>query len=656
MTSRPVCGSERKLLNVRTPELVNAGPSGGAVPLLSTVASTVASTSTVLMPSAAVRSAFPMLQERARSLLRPRSIAFLVLLWFLTQFVSMFSPPLLDDVDAIHAEAAREMIVRHDYVTLYVNGIRYLDKPPLPYWVAAGAMRLFGEHDWAVRSTLALSMLVLTLYLYSLGTRMYGERAGLYAACAVATCIGPFIYTRFFIPDIMVGLWITVAFDLTWRMLDTAEREGRAKPLQAAGFALACTAAVLSKGLIGVVFPVAMLLGFLLLTGRLRLLLRLRPALGTAVFLATAAPWHVLAALRNQASGESKGFLWFYFVNDQINRYLNTRIPHDYNKVPLPLFYALLFVWLLPWGVFLFRPAVHWLRGWRAAGRSLNSPSVLLALWTALIVGFFTFSTRQEYYTLPAIPALALLAGAALARRDGEIRTGRAAYLSLFTGAAVLAGACLFGLARTHTPGPGMELWEELQKHPADYTLSFGHLFDFTPEAFGFFRWPLLCMALSLLLTFGLALLLKLRSRVFAANLTLALGMCAVLGSVRYGLQTFYPILGSQPLAAALEPQLQSGDRIVVDGEFSNASSVQFYTHEPLFLLNGRVNNLWYGSLYADAPHRFETDESMAALWKSGTRVFFLTHNPERTGQWIREFGGRQVFSSGGKYIVLNHQ
>ncbi len=592
----------------------------------------------------------------ALAALKIRSIAFLVLLWCLTQFASIFVPPLLDDVDSIHAEAAREMIVRHDYVTLYVNGIRYLDKPPLPYWLAAGAMHLFGQHDWAIRSTLALAMLVLTLYLYGLGTRLYGERAGFYAACVIATCIGPFIYTRFFIPDIIVGLWMTIAFDMTLRLIDSAEIEGKARPWQASVFALACAAAVLSKGLIGVVFPLAMLLGFLAITGRLRLLLRLRPVLGSAVFLVAAVPWHVLAALRNQASGESKGFLWFYFVNDQINRYLNKRIPRDYDKVPLLLFYALLFVWLLPWGVFLFRAGARWWRQWRMGNRSLNSPSVLLTLWACMIVGFFTFSTRQEYYTLPALPALALLCGAALAERDDERRKGRAAYIALFIGAAVLAIACLLGYARTQAPAQGMELWEELQKHPQDYTLSFGHLFDFTPQAFGFFRWPLLAMALSLVIPFGLALLLKLRGRVFAANAVLALGMCGVLTSVRLGLTTFYPILGSQPLAAALQKQLRSGDKIVVDGEYSNASSVQFYTHEPLLLLNGRVNNLWYGSLYADAPHRFEDDASMLELWRGGQRVFFLTHNLERTQQWIQQFGGRQVFSSGGKYVVVNHE
>ncbi len=585
-----------------------------------------------------------------------RSVAFLVLLWGLTQLASMFSPPLLDDVDAIHAEAAREMLVRHDYVTLYVDGIRYLDKPPLPYWFAAGAMHLFGQTDWAIRSTLAAAMLVLTLYLYVLGLRLFGERAGFYAATVIATCIGPFVYTRFFIPDIIVGLWMTVAFDTILRMVATAEKEGRATPWQACAFALASTAAVLTKGLIGVVFPLGLLLGFLLFTGRLRLLSRLRPALGTLAFLVTALPWHVLVAWQNRASGTSRGFLWFYFVNDQINRYLNTRIPRDYDKVPLLLFYALVFVWMLPWGVFLFRAAARWIAAYRRQQRALDGPVFLLALWVALIVGFFTFSTRQEYYTLPALPALALLCGLALARREVEGDTGRAAYAGIFAGSALLATACLLLFAVAKAPPAGTELWQELQKHPQDYALSFGHLFDFTTGAFGFFRLPLLLMAVSLLVPSGTALLLRLRRRTFAANIALALGMCGVLGSVHAGLAVFYPILGSQPLAAALQRNLRAGDRIVIDGEYSNASSINFYTHQPLSMLNGRVNNLWYGSLYADAPQRFENDQTFHALWHSPTRILFVIGSDARTQAFQAAQGGRVVASSGGKFVLLNHE
>ncbi len=588
-----------------------------------------------------------------------RSMAFLLLLWLLTQFASMFAPPLLDDVDALHAEAAREMITRHDYVTLYVDGIRYLEKPPLPYWLAAGAMQIFGQRDWAVRSILALTMLVLTLYLYMLGRRLFGERAGLYAGFAIATAIGPFIYTRFFIPDIILGLWMTIAFDLILRLIDDVEFLGKARQWPVIAFALVCTAAVLTKGLIGIVFPVGMLVAFLLLTRRLRLLARMRPLLGVAAFFLTALPWHVLIALQNRASGSARGFLWFYFVNDQIDRYLNTRVPRDYDKVPLLLFYSLTFLWILPWGAFLFRPVAEKWRQWRSGSMNmvleLRNPTTLLVLWVLLIVGFFTFSTRQEYYTLPAVPALALLAGWTLSKQDAERSRSRNVYLVLFCVSALLALVCTGFAIASKRPAPGTELAQVLTTHPEDYALSFGHLFDFTASAFGFFRLPLLCMAASLLLPTAAALVLKSKGRALWANTVLALGMCAVLSSVRFGLNVFYPIIGSQPIANMIQQRWQPGDRIVLDGEYSNNSSVNFYTHQPVSMLNGRVNNLWYGSLYADAPNRFMDNPTMLRAWRGTGRVFFITHNAQRTEQWLKRFGGARVASYGGKFLLVNH-
>ena len=119
------------------------------------------------------------------------------------------------------------------------------------------------------------------------------------------------------------------------------------------GFAAACALNVLTKGLIGLVFPIGTIGLYLLLTRNLRHLAKLRLVSSTLVFLVLAAPWHILAALRNPAQGQARGFLWFYFVNEHINRFLNKRVPPGYDTVPLLLFWALLVLWLVPWAVFL---------------------------------------------------------------------------------------------------------------------------------------------------------------------------------------------------------------------------------------------------------------------------------------------------------------
>ena len=146
-----------------------------------------------------------------------------------------------------------------------------------------------------------------------------------------------------------------------------------------------------------------------------RHLLKLRLVSSPLVFLALAAPWHVLAAIRTPSQGDVRGFLWFYFVNEHFRRFIGTRVPPGYDTVPLGIFWALLIAWLLPWSAFL-PPAlrdVPWrMRQWKSGLDARQQAMLVCVLWVLVVVGFFSFSTRQEYYTIPAVPGMALLVGA----------------------------------------------------------------------------------------------------------------------------------------------------------------------------------------------------------------------------------------------------
>src|SRR5713226_523239 len=227
------------------------------------------------------------------------SLAVIVFLWVAIYLSSIFTPPLLDDVDTIHAEAAREMVQRGDWVTLYTDGIRYLEKAPLMYWGVAASYKVFGVKEWSTRLPLMLGVLALLLVTYELGRRNSGERAGLYSAVVLATCLGPYIFTRFQIPDIIVGLWLALT---AFFFLLSLEQE---KPSRwvCCGFAAACALNVLTKSLIGLVFPLGAVFLYLLLTRNLRHILKLRLVSSTLVFFAIAAPWHILAAIRNPGQG-----------------------------------------------------------------------------------------------------------------------------------------------------------------------------------------------------------------------------------------------------------------------------------------------------------------------------------------------------------------
>src|SRR5271169_2759389 len=170
----------------------------------------------------------------------PTSVAGLLCAWLVLQIGGLFSPGLLDDVDSIYIQIAREMLQRHDFVTPTIDGVRFFDKPPLMYWMAAGSMHLFGIHDWATRLPLALAVLALLLSVYALGIRLFAtisptdkpDRGGFYAALAVATSIGPYLYTRFYIPDILIALWMTLAVHLFLIALNRLQPHGTSSSQQ----------------------------------------------------------------------------------------------------------------------------------------------------------------------------------------------------------------------------------------------------------------------------------------------------------------------------------------------------------------------------------------------------------------------------------------
>jgi 4-amino-4-deoxy-L-arabinose transferase-like glycosyltransferase len=585
------------------------------------------------------------------------SVVALIALWALIYMAGLSRPALLDDADTVHAEAAKEMLQRHDWVTLYVNGIRYLEKAPLMYWGVATSYKLFGISEWSTRFPLMLGVLTLILSTYGLGRWALGSEGGFDSGLVLATALGPFLFTRFLIPDVAVGLWLTLTF---WFFLASLEQ---AKPARFTcwGMAAMCALNVLTKGLIGLVFPIGAIGLYLLLTGNLRHLLKLRLISSAVVFFAIAAPWHILAALRNPPQGNVRGFLWFYFVNEHVNRFLNTRVPRDYDKVPLLLFWALLVLWLVPWTVFLPQSLKEVPRRWREFRAEMSRRQrayLLFLLWTLVIVGFFSLSTRQEYYTIPAIPAMALLVGGWLQRERAsaadsrERRGGRISSAVLLVVGVIIAAAGFALLVFSKAPAPGTDLADLLRKHPQDYALSFGHFLDLTPQAMGAFRVPLFGFSLAFLLGGVANWMLRHRGRAGAGNVALATMMVIVLACVRTAFGIFSPILSSKDLALAIREQYRPGDQIVVIGLYENASTLNFYTGIPLHSLRAPGGNMWYGTQFPGAPRVFETEASFARMWNGPQRIFLWAEEDEPlalrglTSYVIARRGGKIIFSN----------
>ncbi len=588
------------------------------------------------------------------------SFAVILLLWAVIYLPGLFRPALSDDTDSVHAEAAREMVARGDWVTLYVDGLRYLEKAPVLYWGMATSFKLFGVTEWTARLPVGLGVLALLFATYSLGCRLFGARAGFLAALVLVTAYGPFLCTRILIPDMLVGLWLILTFDFFLRTLEEAP------PSRLACWGLAAVTGlnVLTKGLIGVVFPVATIGLFLLLTGKLKHLLRMRLVSSTVVLLAVAAPWHILATLANPAQGDVRGFAWFYFINEHVLRFLGRRYPKDYYTEPLLAFWGVTFLWLAPWSAFLIQALGRIPRKLAAIRQGLDARGqarLLFGLWAAVIVIFFSFSSRQDYYLAPALPALALLIGDWLSQEEapegGTLRrSGR--WSSAVLALVGLAGFLVAMYLTYHSspPAAGTDIADTLSHEPETIPFLFGRVFDLSMTTIGVFRAPLLATGIALLLGTGLNWLLRRRGAPAAGNWALLAMMVVVLYSTLQAMVIFEPVTTSKPLALAIQSAYRPGDVIVINAEYEKASTINFYAQLPVHVLDNRTGNLWYGSLFPDAPRVHVDHTWLAQQWKGPARVFLWTEKRYRE-RALLGIPPPQVFefaASGGKLILTN--
>jgi 4-amino-4-deoxy-L-arabinose transferase-like glycosyltransferase len=560
---------------------------------------------------------------------------------------SLVSPPhLMDDVDAANAQIPRTMIRSGDWVTPHLDGVAYLEKPIGKYWLMAISMEIFGQRDWAARIPISLAAILLCWVVALMAESMY-------AGLVLATCVGLWLFTRVLIPDILLTLSVTCAMLAFTRALEPAEAHWRRWAL--ASWAAIATG-ILVKGLIAAIFPLGTAFFYLAFSGLWRnreTWRRLSIVPGIAVLLAIAAPWHVLATLRNppyfdftmhSESGSYHGFFWFLFFNEHILRFLNLRYPRDYDTVPRSLFWLLHFAWFFPWSAFLVRAVRLSYRGKDRASRVR-----LLALcWIGTVLGFFSLSTTQEYYSMPAYPAFAILIGGAMAEsgeRAWKICTRVAGTVAAAGFVAIVA--LLWASAAYPTPG---DISQALTANPAAYQLSLGHMGDLTLKSFAYLRLPLVAAGIATLL--GAIGAWMFRGQ--RAALALAVMMVLFFQAARLALIAFDPYLGSYPLAAALNHAPPG--RLIIDDAYYEMSGIFFYTNRMALILNGRRNNLEYGSYAPGAPPVFIGDAEFVERWKSPER-WYVASEDEKV-QHLRDLVGaaalHRVFGAGGKTIYVN--
>ena len=519
----------------------------------------------------------------ATSLPRRLALAACALLLF---FGGLGAFPLLEPDEGRYAEIPREMLARHDFVTPRLNGVLYLEKPPLYYWLNAAALSVLERPATACRLASACFGLAGVGLAWLLGLSIGGDRGGGWLCCA-ALVLGSspmwVALSRANIIDMTLTFFLCATLTCFW-LAQERERGARGERLLWHGMFLAAALATLSKGLIGFVIPGAVIFFFLLFARRWRLLLRVPWMTGTGLFLLVAVPWHVLAARRNPE------FLWYYFVHEHWLRYTT---PEANRQEPFWYFAAVLALGMLPWAGLL--PAAG--RLFRGAGRLRERPGLIfLACWAGFILLFFSASqSKLAPYILSAFPPIAVLI--ALAIEESRLRSwARAGGVAGALAVALLAAALL---------------WASLGRIPR---LSTG----FAPVLFAF-ALPALIAALLAVGWWWRHGAGRLRS-----VMALAAASALIVGCLWSAGPRVAANRSSARMARALAPRLAPGDEVY--SYHCYPQTLPVYLRRPMGVVAFQ-GELEFGiSRLApeERARRFPTSEQFRPVWSSGRTVYLV--------------------------------
>ncbi len=484
--------------------------------------------------------------------------------------------PLLEPDEGRYAEIPREMLVTGDFVTPHLNGVAYLEKPPLFYWGNAISMRVFGENEFGARFFTTAVSVAGILLTYWMGAELGGWRTGLFSAIVLSTSLYYYIIGRLNTLDMTLALALLLAVFPAYLYL-SGRRESRWHlhlSYAAAAFAF------LDKGLVGAVFPAAILLCWLVFSRRHREVPRAISLPGLALFLAIALPWIVLVQRKNP------DFLRFFFVHEQFLRY-TTKI-HQHVE-PFWFFLPIVLGGFVPWIAFLRRVFLA-VRGAGAKFLPREEMTFLLS-WVLFIFLFFSFSgSKLPTYVTPIFPPLAVLFGRGMdmwaEREDGAVRCRSPLAL-----AALIAAGILWLPSMSRHPVDA-SAWTRAAALPVLLILLWGAI-------------PLFLRRLG---TERVVLLSFLILALFLTSLNRPVG--AYLGSYK----------SAKGMAEILSGLLRPGDVVAQYGLYKQG--LPFYTKRRWVLVE-EVGELSFGAARAgDRADFFLSASEFRRLWESGARVF----------------------------------
>lgn len=324
--------------------------------------------------------------------------------------------PLLDPDEGRYAEIPREMLETGDFITPHLNYVKYLEKPPLYYWLTAGALFLFGENEWAVRSVPAFAGLLTVFLIMSLGKRMFGPKVGVMAGWVYLTSLIPFVLARMPIIDGLFSLFLTATWGAWWlgytagAGIENSGSGSRKRYWYCTAWA--CMGlATMTKGIAAIFLTGLVVFGFIILRRQWRELRTMAWIPGLIIFGTIVLPWHIAVGMRNPE------FWHFYVVVQHFDRLVSAE-----HAKPFWFFWAIFPLGMMFWSAFFF-PALwtsvkhawgsqEWIHFREIRERTSSEATLFLFLWMGAVIGLFSLSScKLVPYILPAYPAASLLLG-----------------------------------------------------------------------------------------------------------------------------------------------------------------------------------------------------------------------------------------------------
>jgi 4-amino-4-deoxy-L-arabinose transferase-like glycosyltransferase len=524
-------------------------------------------------------------------------ITVLALLMVIFYTLWLGSYPLFTPDEGRYSEVAREMVASGDFVTPRVDGVAFLDKPVLYYWLQATAISLFGVKEWALRLFPALFGIVGCLLTYSCGRRLFDRRTGLLSAIILAATPLYFSCGHYANLDLEVAVLITSTL---FCFITGVQSQGRARTLLIFSSYILAALAFLTKGLIGLAFPCMIAGSWIILMWRWDILKKIHLVAGITLFFLIVLPWYYLVQKANPE------FLHYFFVTQQVQRFLSGNTFN--NATPFWFYAPVVLVGFFPWSAFLLQAIYQAIRNvWQAKNTHQNE--LFLLLWLFIVFIFFSIPTSKTIsYILPVFPPMALLTGKYLSSLWEKTQR-----------AGIYASQIILALVSMLFAGL---MLASLRYQSVDYPPGFEHYLVFIIATLS------LCALASVLLMKRKTLMpLFILCTVCSVTLLLTLVKSAV-----YLNQTT-----AKPLVENLKTVIQPQDEVVT--YFKYYHDVPLYLGQRVSIVadwqspkipykDNWLRELWYGMAFQKTDQWLINEATFQQRWKSGKRVFvFLNEN-----------------------------